>query len=61
MCETEGAPTHVMLMVDYGVMIALAVVVSVHGFYVIRAISCMDGSFKLTLKHRTIAGRITFT
>lgn len=58
--ETEGAPTHVILMVDYGVMIAFAVVVSVHGFYMIRAISCMDGSLKLTLKHRTIAGRITF-
>ena len=58
---TEGIPTHVFLVVDYGVRVTFAVAVPVRGFYVIGVISCMDGSLKLALKHRTIAGRITFT
>lgn len=58
--RTEGVPTQVCLPVDYGVVVYVAVAVPLHGFYVIRVISCVDGSLKLTLKHRTVAGGITF-
>lgn len=58
--RTEGVPTQVFLPVDYGVVVYVAAAVPVHGFYVIRVISCVDGSFKLTLKHRTVAGGIMF-
>lgn len=59
--RSEGAPTQVFLPVDHGVVVHAAAAVPVHGFYVIRVISCMDGSLKLTLKHRTVAGGISFT
>lgn len=49
--RTESVPTHVFLVVDYGVVVYFAVAVPVHGFYMICIISCMDGSLKLTLKH----------
>lgn len=57
----EGVPTHVVLVIDYGVVTCFAIAVSVRGFYMISVISCVDGSLKLTLEHRTIAGRIMLT
>lgn len=59
--STECVPTQVFLPVDYGVVVYVAAAVPVHGFYMIRVISCVDGSFKLTLKHRAVAGGVAFT
>lgn len=53
--------THVILPVDYGVVVCWAAGVSLHGFYVISAVGCVDGSLKLTLQHRAVAGRSIFT
>lgn len=53
--------THVILPVDYGVVVCWAAGVSLHGFYVISAVGCVDGSLKLTLQHRAVAGRSVFT
>lgn len=53
--------THVILSVDYGVVVCWAAGVSLHGFYVISAVGCVDGSLKLTLQHRAVAGRSVFT
>lgn len=45
----EASLTHVILMVDYGVVICFAAGVSMYWFYVISPIACMNGSLKLTL------------
>lgn len=53
--------THVVLPVDYGVVVCWAADVSLHGFNVISAVGCVDGSLELTLQHRAVAGRSVFT
>lgn len=53
--------THVILPVDDGVVVCRAAGVSLHGFNVISAVGCVDGSLELTLQHSAVAGRGVFT
>lgn len=54
--KTEGSLTHVILMVDYRVVICFVAGVSLCWLYVISPVAGMDRSLKLTLQHRAMAG-----
>lgn len=47
--KTGGSLTHVILVVDYRVLICLAAGVSMYWLCVIGPVVCMDGSLELTL------------
>lgn len=47
--KMEGRLTHIILMVDYRVVICFGAGVSMYWFYVVSPVACMNGSLKLTL------------
>lgn len=47
--KMEGSLTHIILVVDYRVVICFAAGVSMYWFYVVSPVARVDGSLKLTL------------